>query len=141
MGKSSVVTQTVANPADQRVQLETQGAGSMFISPGATVAQPGAVAGSVGSYSQLTQNQQTTVTGLTSDQVRQMLLDQEVSAQESVKQVAQLSSSALATSTEAMKTLATAKTGETTDWTKYIPFLVVGVIAVAMLSGRGRIAA
>lgn len=142
MGGSYVSTQTISAPADQRVQLETIGAGSQFVAPGATVANPGAVAGSVGSYSQLTQNwsQPITTTGLTSAEVRQMLIDQEAGAQESMGRVTQLSSEAIKASSAALGTLATAKTGEATDWTKYIPYVIVGVIVIAMARSHRRAA-
>ena len=170
MGKSSVVTQTVTSPADLRVQLESLGSGAQFISPEATYAAPGAVAGSVGSYSQLTQsfNQPITTTGLTGKEVRDMLVDQQAGAAESVKQLTQLSTEGLRASQAALGTLASSsqeglkasqaalgtlasssqaalgtiaatKTGgEPVDWTKYIPYAIVAVIVIAMARSRRK---
>lgn len=143
--KSYISTQTISAPADQRVQLETIGAGSQFVSPAATVANPGAVAGSVGSYSQLTQNW--SQVGMDSASIRQMLLDQQVGATESLGKVTQLSTAAIEASTAALGTLSTssssalgtlaaAKTGEPTDWQKYIPYAIVAVIVIAMAKNR-----
>jgi hypothetical protein len=148
--KSYVSTQTVTSPADLRVQLESLGAGGQFISPAATYASPGAVAGSVGSYSQLTQsfNQPITTTGLTSKEVRDMLMVQQEGAGQAVREVSQLSTEAIkagqaalqtvsASGQSAIQTLAAAKTGEATDWQKYIPYAAVAVIVIAMArSGR-----
>jgi hypothetical protein len=138
MGKAVITTQTISNPADQRAQVESLAEGSQFVAGGATVANPGAVAGTVGSYSTLNQDYKytTSVQGLTSDQVRQMLLDQQLSGQESVKQVTQLSSAALKSSEAALNTLAATKVEEPTDWTRYIPYGVVAVIVLAMMRRR-----
>jgi len=136
--KSYISTQTISAPADQRVQLETIGAKSQFVSPGATVANPGAVAGSVGSYSQLTQNWSQPITGLTSAEVRDMMMVQQAGATESLGKVTQLSTAAIQASNAALGTLASAQTGKPTDWQQYIPYAIVAVIVIAMARSRRK---
>ena len=140
MGKSYVATTT--EQTDSRAQVESLAAGSQFIAGGATVANPGAVAGQVGNYSQLTQHYSTSLAGLTGDEVRAMLNDQEALANANMDKVTQLSSEAIRTSTAAVQTLATGRTPEPTDWTRYLPLLIVGGIGLALaVSGRRRRAA
>lgn len=139
MGKSSVVT--ISTPQDLRTQVESIGAGSQFISPGATVAAPGSQAGSVGSYSTLNQHFSTSVEGMTGDQVRGLLLDQEAVANENLQRVTQLSTDALKTSTAAVQSIATGSTPEPTDWTRYVPLLIAGGVGLALVLMAGRRAA
>jgi hypothetical protein len=140
---SKVTTQSVANPADQRVQMEgSLGAGAQFIAPAATVANPGSVASNLGSMSTLKQTFTSNTTGLTSADVRQMMLDQEIAAGENVKQVTQLSTKALEASSavlgnlsagRAAGTLSMTEPAASADWTKLVPYGIVGLFLLAML--------
>jgi hypothetical protein len=138
MGSSRVYTRTVANPQDLRVQVEGGlGVGSQFIAPAATVANPGGVASQLGNFSTLHQSFSTQTTGLPSEDVRQMLLDQELGAAEAVKSVTQLSSEALASMSATVSGAraagsAVGVTSEPSDWSKYIPIAVVAVAIFAM---------
>lgn len=136
MGKSSVVTTTQTTSADQRSQVDSLGAGSQFVAPEATVANPGAVAGSVGNYSQLSQNFAVTTQGMTGEQVRQMLLDQETGTAQALDAVTQVSSDAVKASSDAVNTLAAGQSGGTGDWTRYLPYIVVGVLGLMMMRRR-----
>lgn len=135
MGKSSVKTYTITKTADQRTQIDAIGAGGQFVAPEATVANPGAVAGRVGDYSQLSQEFAISTQGMTGDQVRQMLADQQAAQSEAMRQVTQLSSGAIESSSAAVKSLAAGQAGGTGDWTRYVPFLVVGLVVLVLAKG------
>jgi len=147
MGSAYVATQTISNPADQRVQVESLGQASQFISPGATVAAPASVAGSVGSYSTLEQRWSSVQQGLTGQEVRDLLSDQEAVAGSTLDRYTAVSDKALSGAIRALESLSAAQpltpvssmpAAQKADLSKWLPLAIAGGVVLLMLAGRRR---
>lgn len=130
---SQATSQDIAQ--DNRVALETTG-GGQFAGPGSVVANPYGIAtsiGPVGSRSRVETNTNFSGAsfGLDGDQVKALLDQAAAAGKAQSEQATQLASGAI-------QSLAASKGSEPINISRYIPYIIAGVVLVAIFSRRRR---
>jgi len=131
MSSKSYSTSTTA---DQRVQLDSMG-GGQFVAPGATVTNPGAlsVSAATGSAVNLSGKYQI---GMSGAEVKDLLSQQSLVSKNMLDSQATANSKLADLATTALQV----QSATPIDWQKYIPYIIGGVVIIAVW-GKGRRAA
>ena len=125
---------STSTTADQRVQLETT-AGGQFVGPGATVANPGALQITTGQTSNVSLSGKYAI-GMSGAEVKSLLEQQSLVS----KSMLDAQASANTKLTDLATTALQVQSATPIDWQKYIPYIVGGVVVIAVW-GKGRRAA
>lgn len=126
---------STSTTADQRVQLETT-AGGQFVGPAATVANPGSLQISTGQASSVNLSGKYAI-GMSGAEVKELLAQQSLVSQSMLDAQATASTKLADLATTALQV----QSATPIDWQKYIPYIVGGVVVIAVWGKRkGRAA-
>jgi hypothetical protein len=130
--KSSSTVHTASRTQDQRIGVEGGLGGGLLAGPESNVALPGAIATRVGDFSTMTQSFTGNKfrVGMTSAEVKDIVTGATAQNTAQLAAVSDFGQSALSA-------VSAARTGEPSDYTRYIPYVIVGLIALAVVR-RGR---
>jgi hypothetical protein len=126
---SKSYSSTTTTLKDVRTDLSQAQAGQIA-APGAVIANPGAIGMSAGDYGNVSLSVAGGFkSGMSGAEVKDLLGQQASLAQQTVTKVADFAKSSIAATTAA-------KTGELTDWQRYIPYMIGGLVLVVILKAR-----
>lgn len=116
-----------ASIKDQRIDVGGMGGagGGLTMFPESTYTAPGAIGQRTGDYGKIVTTMSGVNIGMSGAEVRELLTQTASLSNEAVSKVADYAQSALATA-------ATAKTGESPTWQRYIPHILAAVVVMAM---------
>lgn len=129
--KTTTYATTTSFAADWRTAVEGGLGGGTLVGPGANVGAPGSITTRLGDYSTLNQNLSGSRfrVGMTGAEVKDLLVQQADISGRSLASVADFGNRAL-------QVAAAAQTGELANWQRYLPILIIGVVAFAAVRHR-----
>lgn len=121
--------------ADQRVQIESTG-GGQFVGPGAFAVNPGALGIQTGASGHVSLSGNKFKLGMSGSEVAGLLAQQSLVARDMLDSQAATAGKLANLATTALET----QSATPVEWQKFIPFIIAGVVVVAVW-GKGRRAA